>query len=720
MTTNNKRTIFYSWVSSYVCISLVLVIIYTPIMFVFKDKIIRQNSDLNKYMLSELAYVFDSYIDQLHKSTLSVLHGDFIDKYENIGLNQYSAYENKNYLLNILHSNPDVENVAIYFTDDDYIVNQNGIFDANEYYNIYYEKDAESFRGWKEMLFGDNNMFLFDCAVGKKLVYKVDMSKFLVNKKKNCIVFSEINELSFQVKIQDLYNKTQNNIIVTDNITQNSISYNYDEDSQYIFFDRPGADPSLNYSLAIKKDRYFLSLSILRMMYICILFGFVISCMLAWYFARKHYKPIKKLLSNYIENTDVKNANEFEFIEMSIKDINNRLRKSERDNLMLNFLNDVYSEEDILKISEYYDMFVYEKYVVAMIIPNHEGIAMLKNNQYTQNDIRVIFINIIEELLNEKYPSVVIEINRMFCCVINLSDADNFSENIDGLKKLFKNSQEIILKYFGVEFNVAIGSIFDGYEGIGMSFGQAMAMTKLLRKSSVNKVIFYSDISQNNIEVLSFKMKILDAMKKRNIEECCNYYNLFVDKATEECASMERILLGTIEIMTAMPYVVLPANNIDKIEKYDYTKTISHCETVEALKKEIFEYIMRLSKEEANFDVGKKEVEICEFIKQNYADQDLNVNKISDVFSLHPVYLSRMFKEKIGQTPSDYITKIRMDEACKLLATTAYDVKVIAERVGYLSAQTFSRAFKKTIGLTPGNYRTKFQTIISQDENKTN
>lgn len=718
MKKNNKRTIFYSWISSYVCLSLVLIIIYTPIMFAFKNKITKQTEELNRYTLSETAHIFDSYVDQAHKSVLSVLYGNFINKFENIdqniGADQYLAYENREYMMGILRSNPDVENIAIYFTDNDYIVTQNGIFDTSEYYNIYYAKDQESFSKWKDMLYGDNDMFLFDFTVGKKLIYKVNMSKSILIKKKNCIVFSEVNELAFQVKIEELYNKTQNNLIVTDKITGNNISYNYDEDSQYIFFDQLGADSNLNYSLAIRKDKYLLSSGLIRMMYISILMGLILSSFLAWYFSRKNYKPIKKILKNYQKRTAEKNKNEFELIEMYTRDIDTRLRKFERDNVMLNFLNEIYSEEDILKLSEYYDTFVYDKYVVAVIMLHDESVAMLKNNKYTQNDIRVIFTNILEELLNEKYPSAVVEINRRFCCVINLHDENKPQKIINEIRNVLENAQESILKHFGVEFNTAIGNIVDGYEGIGRSFEQAMSVVKLSEITDVNKTIFYSDVSLNNNDILPFKLKMIDAMKKGNVDECFKQYNLFVDKSIEECETMEKILFGTVEILSAMMYVVLPTDNIECVEKYDCTKKISKCETVKTLKNEVFEYILSLSHEQSNFDEGKKELEICDFIKNNYADQNLSVSSISDIFSLHPVYLSRMFKEKIGQTPIEYITKIRIDEACKLLSTTVYDVKVIAEFVGYSSAQTFSRAFKKAIGMSPGNYRAKFQSTIAQ------
>ena len=63
------------------------------------------------------------------------------------------------------------------------------------------------------------------------------------------------------------------------------------------------------------------------------------------------------------------------------------------------------------------------------------------------------------------------------------------------------------------------------------------------------------------------------------------------------------------------------------------------------------------------------------------------------------------FREVVGETPLQYLTSWRMQNAKRLLAESRMTLARIAGRVGYESAASFSRAFKRTVGETPGGYR---------------
>lgn len=66
---------------------------------------------------------------------------------------------------------------------------------------------------------------------------------------------------------------------------------------------------------------------------------------------------------------------------------------------------------------------------------------------------------------------------------------------------------------------------------------------------------------------------------------------------------------------------------------------------------------------------------------------------------------ARKFKEVLGTSFFDYLTRLRMRNARKLLATTNLSVPMIGEQVGYQSDLSFVKAFKKLHGMTPRAYR---------------
>ncbi len=67
--------------------------------------------------------------------------------------------------------------------------------------------------------------------------------------------------------------------------------------------------------------------------------------------------------------------------------------------------------------------------------------------------------------------------------------------------------------------------------------------------------------------------------------------------------------------------------------------------------------------------------------------------------------LARRFKEILGETPINYLTRWRMLKARELLRISGRSLSDIAESVGYGSEAAFSRAFKRQFKQSPGVFR---------------
>lgn len=97
--------------------------------------------------------------------------------------------------------------------------------------------------------------------------------------------------------------------------------------------------------------------------------------------------------------------------------------------------------------------------------------------------------------------------------------------------------------------------------------------------------------------------------------------------------------------------------------------------------------------------------EIINYIDMNYMNQNLSLKGLASRFDMTDSYLSRFFRNNSGMNFIDYLTKKRMDEACRLLCKTDLLVKDVMERVGYIDLASFSRKFKQIYGVSPGKYR---------------
>jgi transcriptional regulator GlxA family with amidase domain len=63
------------------------------------------------------------------------------------------------------------------------------------------------------------------------------------------------------------------------------------------------------------------------------------------------------------------------------------------------------------------------------------------------------------------------------------------------------------------------------------------------------------------------------------------------------------------------------------------------------------------------------------------------------------------FAAAFGRSPLDFVRRVRLRDAARLLATTALPVKLVAASVGYASRSRFSQAFRESYGVDPTTYR---------------
>lgn len=83
----------------------------------------------------------------------------------------------------------------------------------------------------------------------------------------------------------------------------------------------------------------------------------------------------------------------------------------------------------------------------------------------------------------------------------------------------------------------------------------------------------------------------------------------------------------------------------------------------------------------------------------------VTLQDVADHLHLNPSYFSRIFKRSSGSTFKEYLTKVRVEEAKRLLRNTDYPLLDIAIGVGFDNQSYFTSVFKRLTGLTPKQYR---------------
>ena len=104
--------------------------------------------------------------------------------------------------------------------------------------------------------------------------------------------------------------------------------------------------------------------------------------------------------------------------------------------------------------------------------------------------------------------------------------------------------------------------------------------------------------------------------------------------------------------------------------------------------------------------------DMLRYIQDNF-HKDISLTDIASHTYRSVYYSSHVFKEAIGDSPVNYIIRLRIEKAKSLLRDSSLSVGEIASQVGYDDVHYFSNIFKKNAGISPTNYRKQLESNYS-------
>lgn len=89
----------------------------------------------------------------------------------------------------------------------------------------------------------------------------------------------------------------------------------------------------------------------------------------------------------------------------------------------------------------------------------------------------------------------------------------------------------------------------------------------------------------------------------------------------------------------------------------------------------------------------------------DHSHEDISLESLGKKVGLSPIYISKMFKEKLGINYIDFLTECRIEKAKSLMCDPEKSIKEISYEVGYHEPNYFSKVFKKICHMSPKEYR---------------
>lgn len=111
---------------------------------------------------------------------------------------------------------------------------------------------------------------------------------------------------------------------------------------------------------------------------------------------------------------------------------------------------------------------------------------------------------------------------------------------------------------------------------------------------------------------------------------------------------------------------------------------------------------MRLMQKNANTSTP---ITLCIDYVYSHIKDRITIEDLADYTGFSTSYLSRLFKQEIGISVSDYIREKKIEKAQNLLKYCDYSLIEIANYLSFSSQSHFIQSFKKLVGMTPKKYR---------------
>ena len=174
------------------------------------------------------------------------------------------------------------------------------------------------------------------------------------------------------------------------------------------------------------------------------------------------------------------------------------------------------------------------------------------------------------------------------------------------------------------------------------------------------------------------------------------------------------------QLMTSTPenYVL---HNLDTQKYWDMIREeASHTEPTISnffrVNGKLLTIFSELTADVGKLDEAKEQIslaaEIRYYLEMKFSEK-FQMADVAKVFGIHPNYMTRIFREKYGIAPKQFLLQMKMQKACRLLSTTGLSIAMISDTLGFDDQLAFSKTFHKMQGYSPTEYRIRHQAMPS-------
>lgn len=316
--------------------------------------------------------------------------------------------------------------------------------------------------------------------------------------------------------------------------------------------------------------------------------------------------------------------------------------------------------------------------------------------------------SLLNDAIKENCNGIVgpVIINRIITYVPCSSETDEYTQRIEALKvgtNIYNKLKSIDPQ---IDYYIGIGRSYPSLRDANKSYEESL---KAIDYMNEDGVVHINDIPIERSIQRSYNQDIEHTLVTGETEaSILTFEHIFSQLIEQYGENIDKLKLNLLELVVSIWRISKDYNlNSDNSNFGNFLAEYMSINNMNLIRTWMIDNIRRTCDELAR--VKKNNLSgivksAIDYLTQNY-NKAITLESMSRELNISPTYFSKIFKEETGCTFIDYLTKLRIEQAKKLMTNSSYGNKEICELIGYSDPNYFSRVFKKIVGVTPTEYR---------------
>ncbi|MDL2234338.1 helix-turn-helix transcriptional regulator [Ruminococcaceae bacterium OttesenSCG-928-L11] len=704
----------------------------------------KQTKQVYDGLMAQVQIDIDSYVRETHRLFERMAVNESVGRLMELGRqdNPYQSYLAAKSLGLYLGEADFIQDVFIYNANTGKVLSPNGYLQGSDFFDLYYpgwSLTADDFAGeppanssWGQpIVHGERGemLVLFTRAISYRSSGPEPVTACIVLR--TSYLERRLSYIRWDEDISILIQDANNDILASSgpydtgqpefqqlNPDIQFAEYRFDEGKSAVFIQNSSIVPwrylSVTPMSVMNRSANGVGLVAIFCLLLC---AFVGTC-LSYRFSRGNYKPVQEIIHIFADDLKTPPANseeenEFAWLKKAAKSYMQELENSHnmlenynqhmRNHLLFRLLETPFDIRRDSKEMQRVKLSFREPYFLVLNFYFGESQALFLSTDLEKGRGALSFaiINVFTEIVNDRFHIEITDMGDRIGVIVNLSE--NTPESIEMVREAVFQCQENIERYLGAIVQCAMGTAYNGAEGIYLSSNEAKMAGEYISGES-NRMVLYEEI-KDNIQGYQYPMemeqRIIGAICAGNREDAVSHarqvfaQNRHIKGEMRKCIILD--MLGTIIKSAEQAGLQGILNRLD-------ITSISSGDSEEKLIAAIEEtcHAVKDQRPALSQHAGLA-LSVKQYVEENYALPEMNVSHIGEHFHMTPAYLSGIFREQTGVSLLDFINSTRIENAKKRLLQNE-NVSEVAQAVGFRNSGAFIRVFKRQEGRTPGQW----------------